>query len=316
MLHRSGTLCNAAGTFIAFRAGIGCFCRENQNMDGANWTVLQRVIGALLQSVRRFNRKGGWVLSSHIAMSMMLALFPFLLFVVSLAGTFSQDVDIDDLVELIFGAWPEAIAGPIATEMRAVLTATNGRLMTVGGVLAIYFASNGVDAVRVAMTLAYRDVDHRPFWQARLLCLAFVVVGGVLVILAATVGLALPFYLSLVTDATPGPVEAWFTSDHVSWLFTMGAPLLAVTACHVWLPGHRHSLMQMLPGILVTLVLWVSATWGFSYYITRFASYSAVYAGLAGTMAALIFMYLMAAILIFGAEFNGVLAGSDDPAKA
>jgi len=279
-------------------------------MQGEKRSVTAKVAHALPEAILRFDRKGGWVMSSHIAMSMMLALFPFLLFVVALAGTLSQDVDVDDLVELIFGAWPEAIAGPIVLEVRAVLTATHSRLMTVGGILAIYFASNGVDAVRVAMTRAYRDTDERPFWKARLLCLVFVLIGGALVLVVATVGLALPFYLSLVTDATPGPIEAWFTNARVSWAFTMGAPMLAVTACHVWLPGHRHSLMQMLPGIVLTLVLWIGATWGFSYYIARFASYSAVYAGLAGTMAALIFMYLMSAILILGAEFNGALANS------
>lgn len=270
-------------------------------------TVTTRVARASAEAVRRFNRKGGWILSSHIAMSMMLALFPFLLFVVALAGTLSQDVDVDDLVEVVFGAWPDEVAGPIKSEMHAVLTGASSRLMTLGGLLAIYFASNGVDAVRVAMTRAYRDHDTLAFWKARLLCVAFVLVGGALVLAAAILGLALPFYLSLVADAAPDPVELWFSSDRLSWVFTMGTPLLAVTACHLWLPGHRHTARQMLPGIGLTMVLWVGATWGFSYYIKWFASYSAVYAGLAGTMAALIFMYLLSAILILGAEFNGAL---------
>lgn len=271
--------------------------------------VTVKMIRALPEAIRRFDRKGGWVMSSHIAMSMMLALFPFLLFVVALAGSLSQDVDVDDLVEVVFGAWPDEIAGPIISEMHAVLSGASSKLMTVGGLLAIYFASNGVDAVRVAMTRAYRDQDTLPFWRARLLCLVFVLIGGIMVLAAATIGLALPLYLSYFAEATPDPVEAWFTSDRLSWAFATGAPLLAVMACHVWLPGHRHTLTQMLPGIVLTMLMWIGATWGFSYYITRFASYSAIYAGLAGTMAALIFMYLMSAILILGAEFNGALAG-------
>jgi len=84
-------------------------------------------------------------------------------------------------------------------------------------------------------------------------------------------------------------------------------PVLAVTASHLWLPGHRHSLRQIWPGVILTLALWWGAAQAFAYYIARFSTYGATYAGLAGAMAALIFMYLMAAILIFGAEYNGAL---------
>lgn len=51
--------------------------------------TLQR---ALMRTVSRFNDRGGWVMSSHVAMSMMLALFPFLLFIVALAGEISGGV--------------------------------------------------------------------------------------------------------------------------------------------------------------------------------------------------------------------------------
>jgi len=85
----------------------------------------------------------------------------------------------------------------------------------------------------------------------------------------------------------------------------------AVTASHIWLPVERRSVRQLWPGILVTLVLWAVAAQGFAIYVDRFASYSATYAGLAGAMSALMFLYLVAAILIFGAEFNGSLEHRD-----
>lgn len=262
---------------------------------------------ALWDAVARFNRKNGWVMSSHIAMSMMLALFPFILFIVALAGFLSQDVNVDDLIDLVFGAWPDGVANPIIAEIHAVVISSSRQLITLGGVLAIYFASNGVDAVRTAMTMAYRDEDTRPYWQARLLCLGFVLVGGVLLLVAAMVEVAVPLYLSFVSDSLPQPVEDWLTGDRARFLLTLVVPIAAVTACHLWLPGHRHTLKQIWPGIVLTVVLWAAAAWGFSIYITRFSAYNATYAGLAGAMAALIFLYFMAAILILGAEYNGAL---------
>ena len=266
-----------------------------------------RIARAVIDAVRRFNDQGGFVRSSHVAMSMMLALFPFILFVVALAGAVSRDIDRARLIEFFFGVWPDDIAAPIVSEIQAVLAADSVQLMTIGGVLALYFASNGVDAVRVALSYAYRDDDPRPFWKTRLLCVVFVLAGGAVALFAVTVGFGIPAYFRLVAETMPDFLVTWAHSPVMQSAVSLGILTIAVAACHLWLPGTPHGLRQTWPGVLLTVVLWVAAVWMFSYYVAYFADYSATYAGLAGAMAALIFLYLMAAILIFGAEFNGAL---------
>jgi len=273
---------------------------------------LYRLPRALAEATRRFNRKGGWVMSSHVAMSMLLALFPFILFVVALAGALTSNVQLDDLIELVFGSWPEKIEEPITAEVRAVLGERNGRLLTVGGALTLIFASNGVDAIREAMTKAYRGTDPRPFWRRRLLCLIFVLVGAVVVLAAAVFGLAAPLYFRFVSDTAPQLYGILFSNDFLRTVFTMSLLLLGVTACHLWLPGYRRPAAQIWPGIALTVGCWLAAADAFSIYLSRFATYTATYAGLAGAMSALIFLYLMSAILILGAELNGALGQGDD----
>lgn len=246
-------------------------------------------------------------MSSHIAMSMMLALFPFVLFIVALAGTITQNVPASDLVELVFGSWPDDIAAPIVSEVNAVLENAGLRLMTVGAVLAVFFASNGVDAVREAMSRAYHDTETRPYWKTRLLCILFVVTGAAIILATALIGVVLPLYTHLVTDAVPETLDISFGVGAVQSVFTMILLILAVLACHMWLPGLRHPLKQIWPGVFMTIVLWGLAGQAFAFYIARFAKYSATYAGLAGAMSALIFLYMMGAILILGAEFNAAL---------
>jgi len=246
-------------------------------------------------------------MSSHIAMSMMLALFPFILFIVALAGFLSQDVDTDDLIALILGAWPEEVANPIINEIQTVVVLSSSGLMTIGGVVAIYFASNGIDAVGLAMTQAYREQDPRPFWRRRLLALGFVLAGGASLLMAALIEVALPLYFRFLSDAVPTGWDQWLSGDRLRIWLTLVVPVLGVTACHLWLPGKRHRLRDIWPGVVLTLVLWGAGVQLFTIYIVRFSTYGATYAGLAGAMAALIFMYLMAAILIFGAQFNGAL---------
>lgn len=273
---------------------------------------------ALICAAQAFSRKNGWVMSSHIAMSLMLALFPFVLFTVALSGALAavlgQDVAIGDLLDPVFGGWPEAVSGPILRELYAVLDTSSTQLATLGGVLTLYFASNGVDAVRVAMVNAYGDVDPRPYWKARLICLGLVILGGAGVLATAMFEVILPLYLRYVADLLPYPLIAQGWDLGLRGLLLVLVPLAAVMACHLVLPGQRHRLSQILPGALLTLALWWAAGIGFAYYVGSFAQYSATYAGLAGAMAAMIFLYVNAAILILGAEFNGVLMSG--PAEA
>lgn len=267
------------------------------------WFFLATVRAAISQ----FQDKGGFVLSSHIAMSLMLALFPFLIFVVSLAGALSRDVASEDLIHLMFDAWPKEVADPLINEVRTVLAGNAGGLITFGGVLALYFSSNGVDAVREAMTRAYHGETRRPFWVDRLKCVIFVIVFSSLVVFVLTIGVAIPFVAGVLGDALPDALAAWVDSESLSLLIAAIVTLLAVIACHTWLPDKRMTLSQVWPGILLTFLFWGVMGQAFSAYLSYFATYSSTYAGLAGAMATLIFLNLTASILIFGAEFNAVL---------
>ncbi|WP_372573924.1 YihY/virulence factor BrkB family protein [Ruegeria jejuensis] len=264
-------------------------------------------VRAFLTALRRFTIKSGWVMSSHVAMFAMLALFPFILFSIALAGSLSENVINDDVIALIFGAWPPDVSGPIIAELKNVLNSSGTGVLTFGGLLALFFASNGVDAVRMAMTRAYHDYDDRPFWQTRLLCVAIVVAGAAIVIVVAAIEVVLPLYGQLVSEALTGESKELISVERLSWIFIITMPAGGVLTFHMLLPARRHKLRQILPGVVLTLVLWAVVGWGFSIYVSQFASYSATYAGLAGAMSALIFLYLISAILILGAEFNGAL---------
>lgn len=237
----------------------------------------------------------------------MFALFPFCIFSLSLAGFVSVHLNTEELIEFVFGTWPDAVAGPIVGELKAVLTQTSGKTLTLSAVLAIFFASNGVNAIRTSITEAYRETDFRPMWRTRLLCIAFVLIGGGMIVSSASLLLALPLYFQFF-DITPPDVYTRYFAGNAPLLGAIGAMVFAVTACHKWLPGIHRPLRDIMPGVLLTLFLWTAVARLFEFYLVTYATYSVTYAGLAGVMAALLFMYLMAAIFIFGAEFNGRLA--------
>jgi membrane protein len=84
-----------------------------------------------------------------------------------------------------------------------------------------------------------------------------------------------------------------------------------------WLPDIRQRLRTVLPGALVGALLWLAAAFVLSYTLRSVGKLALVYGGFAGLVATLVFLYVSAVTLIFGAEFNAVLRnGSGRPQDA
>jgi membrane protein len=255
----------------------------------------------------QFQDSDGWAISSHIALSFMIAVFPFLIFATTLAGFFGGSDLTEGIVNLVFEAWPDRISGPIVSEVNVVLGQRNSGFMTFGIVLALVFAANGVESVRVALNRAYKVEERRPILKQYAQSFLFVFIGSTLLTCVSSLLVFIPLYFNFVADTSPSLYRSLFGSEilRVSSAFLL--LVFVVFSCHYWLPARRQRLSQIWPGVLLTLILWTLATTFFATYLRIFANYSATYAGLAGVMTAQIFLYIIGAILIYGAEFNAAL---------
>lgn len=90
----------------------------------------------LWDAVSHFNTDDGWAMASHVALSTLLALFPFLIFIAALTGFLGLSGVADQVSALIFDAWPPVVAAPVADEINKVLTVRRGDLLTFGAVAA------------------------------------------------------------------------------------------------------------------------------------------------------------------------------------
>jgi membrane protein len=95
----------------------------------------------------------------------------------------------------------------------------------------------------------------------------------------------------------------------------IGVQLLAY---HLWLTAGTRGLLEVLPGVLLSIVLWLLAARLFASWLA-ISDYSRFYAGLTRIMSALVFFQVSSLIVILGAEFNRgivqmkrVLAASGD----
>src|SRR6185312_8497454 len=125
-----------------------------------------------------FGDDDGWALASHIALSTLLALFPFLIVLTALAGYVGSKEIADNLANILLEAWPSQVAEPLAREIHNVLTTTRGGVLTIGVVLSVYFASSGVDSLRIALNRAYNAKETRQFWLLKLESIGYVLVAA------------------------------------------------------------------------------------------------------------------------------------------
>src|SRR5262245_49305680 len=159
---------------------------------------------AALAAFYRFNADDGWATASHIALSALMALFPFLIVLGSLAGFLGIREVADDVVGLMFETWPEEVADRIGEEVHAVLTTNRSGLLTLNLVLAVYFASSGVESLRIGLNRAYGVVDPRSWLVLRLEAIVYV-----LVTLAALLALGFLIVLGPLIFATAVQYAPW-----------------------------------------------------------------------------------------------------------
>jgi len=257
----------------------------------------------------KFLADDGWAIASHIALSALMALFPFLILVTALAGfLFGSTQLADEVASIVLQMWPTEVASPIAGEIRRVLLGARSDLLTIGVALAIYFASSGIESLRIGLNRAYGVSESRSWWILRLESIGYVLIAAVgLLVLSFLVVLA-PLIFASAVRHVPLLEPLWFMFNFLRIAVASIVLIVALVIVHKWLPAGQRQLLTITPGIVVTLLLWLIAGELFGDYLARFAyTYVTYHAGLASAMIALVFLYVIATIFIFGGELNAAI---------
>jgi membrane protein len=269
---------------------------------------LRRLISIFWNAGEKFLADDGWAIASYIGLTLLTSLFPFLIFVGALAGFLGSAELAKEAARLIFEEWPAVVAGPIANEVSNVLTAPRGGLLTIGAVLSFYFASSAIEALRVGLNRAYGLTEPRPWWRLRLQSLALVLLGSLALLALAFLVVLGPLILAAIEVFVPGVSGAHevltFARIGIA-AFMLAASLLSA---HYVLPAHRPRLVDLLPGVTLTFVASIAFGEAFGAYLSRFVrSYVSMYAGLASVMIALVYLYWVALLFVFGGELNAAI---------
>lgn len=271
----------------------------------------QSVLALFIEALKRLFADEAVPLAGNIAFRTMFSIFPFLIFVTSLAGFFGSEDLAQRIIAFLLSVAPEQLVHPLSGEIMAILTVQHGGLVSLSAALTIWSAMGGVDSIRVALNRAYDIKEHRSIWFLNVQNVLFVIGAAIVLLVVAILLVVFPLFVAALTQFAPDQLIN-FTSlvssfDFLRYPVAIGLLMIALLVAHQFLPARTTPILRLLPGIVLTIIVWVVLSGMFSLWLSRFNSFTTTYASLSGIFAAMFFLYLAALVLIFGGEFNRVL---------
>lgn len=257
-------------------------------------------------------------LAAQLAFYFFLAVFPALLFLVSLLAYVPVGTTVGAAVAELETILPAEIVAFIRQQIEEVVSGSHGGLLTVGIAGAIWSSSSAVTAIITALNRAYDLHEWRPWWQRRLLAIALTIALAIFVVLAFAFvvgGADLAEWTAsrLGMGETFAPVWAI-----VQWPVAFALVVFAVDLLYYFAPNADTKWVWITPGALLATILWLIASAGFKIYVQNVGAYTAVHGAIGTVVVLMLWLYLSGFALLVGAELNAEIdkaLGVDDPVE-
>lgn len=277
------------------------------------WRVLRRSalatpgLRVMLLAMRNYVMHQSANQAGSLAFSAVLAMFPLLILLSASASFIGEPGDAAALADRVISYAPQLVQDVMQPVIEQVLAQRSQALLTIGVLATLWTASSGMQAIRTALNRAYGVERGLPFWKARIKATLFTIIAGTAVLAAFSWVVVMPYVGHLLEANTGAGQDALWLRNSVRY----GAAFLVLAVLYAflygWLPDIRQRVHTVVPGAVVGAALWVAGAATLSYVLRTAGKLALLYGSFAGVVATLVFLYISATTLIFGAEINGVL---------
>lgn len=280
---------------------------DNRRARWQRWCREHAIVDVPLRAAQNYIRHQSANQAGSVAFSMLLSMFPLLLFLAAAAAYIGKPGTAATLVQRLMDFAPPLVADVLQPVVDGLLAQPNRLVLTIGVLVTLWTASSGMQAVRTALNRAYGVERGLSFWRARIKVTLFTLLGTVAVLLVFGSVVVLPYAWQLVQRIEATGLEMSLLTDTLRYALAYLTLAVLYAAMYGWLPDRRQRVRSVLPGALVGAALWLLAAAFLSYTLRSAGKLALVYGSFAGMVATMVFLYASAATLIFGAEINAVL---------
>ncbi len=266
----------------------------------------KNIVALFVKALKRLFADEAIPLAGNIAFRIVFSIFPFLIFLASLAGFFGSAALAEQVVTYLLSIAPEQLVRPLSSEIKAILTVPRAGLLSLSALLTIWSAMAGVDSVRVGLNRAYDLKETRSLWYLYLQNVLFIIGAAFVLLSVAVLIVFYPVAANALATYAPAQIANFASLDHLRYPIAMLLLLGGLQFAHRVLPAQTLPARAVLPGVILTVLVWIGLSAAFSIYLQNFNSFASTYASLSGLFTAMFFIYQSALVLIFGGEFNRV----------
>ena len=247
--------------------------------------------------------------AAQLSYYFLLALFPLLLFMMTVLGYFAgESVEVrDKLISYLARVMPSSAIELVHTTLNEITQARSGSKLSLGLLAALWAASNGMGAISDTLNGAYGVKETRAWWKVRLTAVILTVSLSILIItaliivlygggigerLAAHWGLGAAF--TIVWKIAQWPIALFFLLVTFTMIYHFG-PDVRPKKCHWWSWG-----------TLIAIILWLLFSFAFRLYLHFFNSYGVTYGSLGALIILMLWFYFTGVSILIGGEINSM----------
>ncbi len=250
--------------------------------------------------------------ANSMAYSFFIALFPFLLVMLSVIYFLPYDFDVDGYIDSLPEVIPQEIRSTIERMVIDVLQVPRGGLLSIGFVLALYFSSNGMITLMKGFDKAYEHTFvTRSFLQSRLVAIKLTLLMGVL-FLASLIFIVFGDLILSQIIGPEFPILQYYLILLIKWLGVIILYFGGISTIYYFGPSLKTKFRFFSAGATMATVLSLIISYVFSLYIDNFGQYSEIYGSIGAIIIILLWLQLNCLIVLLGFELNASIRVNKD----
>jgi len=242
--------------------------------------------------------------ASAISFNFFLAIFPAVIFSFTLIPYIPIDNFQEVLMELLKNILPSKSYEASISTIDDIVNRPRGGLLSLGFILALYFSTNGINALIMAFNNTYHTIETRKGFMQRLISIVLVIILTILVFTAIVLLIGTNIFIDYISNA--GLMNDGITIALLKfskWIILIALCFFGTSFIYYLAPAKKLRYRFISAGSSLATILSVLASVGFNFYANNFAKYNVLY-GSIGTLLLILWIYFNAIIILIGFELN------------
>lgn len=248
--------------------------------------------------------------AAEVGFYFMFALFPLLLFLVSLFGMVLNSAEEirKQLFSYLRQIMPRSAFDVVEKTLTEIAEGSSGGTLTIGLLIALWSASAGIESVGNALNNVYKLKETRPWWRVKLTAIILTIIVALFIFIALGIIFYGSQFLSFLLTTIGLPIPSPLTLQILSLVVVAIVLLLTFTLIYIVCPNHASfTWKRIMPGSIAAILLWLLFSGAFRLYLEYFDSYAKTYGSVGAIIILMFWLYLTALVILVGGAINAIL---------